>query len=99
MRRILHSYYDSVCVEILKNTVSAMVPDSRLIVCDFLVPDRVQAGGPQEVYWMDFTMMCVGGKERTLEEFRRIFDAAGLDLVKIYPSGIGATCMIEARLK
>ncbi|KAM7223397.1 Sterigmatocystin 8-O-methyltransferase [Rhypophila decipiens] len=99
MRRILHDFYNPPCVEILKNTAAAMGPDSRLIVCDMLVPEKVEADGPKELYWLDFSLMLIGGKEKTLREFEGIFDAAGLELVKVYPSGFGATVHLETRLK
>lgn len=99
MRRLLHDFYNPVCVEILKNTVPAMGPDSRLLICDMLVPEKVDVGGPQELYWLDWSLICLGGKEKTLKEFIDIFDQAGLELVNVYPSGVGATGIVEARLK
>jgi hypothetical protein len=52
-----------------------------------------------ELYWLDFSLMTISGKEKTLKEFNEIFDAVGLELVKVYPSGIGKTVMLETRLK
>ncbi|KAM7191859.1 Sterigmatocystin 8-O-methyltransferase [Naviculisporaceae sp. PSN 640] len=100
MRRLLHDFYGPECITILKNTASAMGPDSRLIVSDMLVPDKVDVeNGPKELYWLDYGMMLIGGKEKTLKEFEEIFDAAGLELVKIWPSALGATVQLETRLK
>ncbi len=99
MRRLLHDFYNSTCVDILRNTASAMGPDSRVVVCDMLVPDKVDVDGPQDIYVLDFALMCVGGKEKTLREFRSIFDQAGLELVHVYPSAVGSTVMVEGRLK
>jgi hypothetical protein len=77
-----------------------MGPDSRLIICDLLVPARVEVGSPiMDVYWMDFCMMAVGGKEKTLREFKDMFEAVGLELVKVYPAAFGKSAMLEARLK
>ncbi|KAL5351407.1 hypothetical protein ACLOAV_003266 [Pseudogymnoascus australis] len=98
-RRLLHDFYNPVCVEILKQTVSAMGPDSRLIVCDMLVPSRVTVGVPMQLYWLDLSLMMISGKEKTIEEFHEIFDEAGLELVKVYPSDVGETVMLETRLK
>ncbi|KFX86642.1 hypothetical protein V495_06967 [Pseudogymnoascus sp. VKM F-4514 (FW-929)] len=98
-RRLLHDFYNPVCVEILKQTVSAMGPDSRLIVCDMLVPSRVTVGVPMQLYWLDLSLMLISGKEKTIEEFHEIFEAVGLELVKIYPSNVGETVMLETRLK
>ncbi len=99
MRRFLHDFYKPECVRILQNTAAAMGQDSRLVVCDMLVPERVEVFGPPELYALDFALMCVGGKEKTLAEFHETFDEAGLELLEVYPSGIGATVMVEGRLK
>ncbi len=98
MRRLLHDFYPSVCVDILKSTVSAMGPDSRLIVCDMLVPDKVDPG-LKTLYWLDLNLMSISGKEKSLAEFNQMFDAVGLELVKVWPSAIGATVHLETRLK
>lgn len=76
-----------------------MGPDSRLIVCDMLVPSRVTVGVPMQLYWLDLSLMLISGKEKTIEEFHEIFEAVGLELVKIYPSNVGETVMLETRLK
>ncbi|KAK4152812.1 hypothetical protein C8A00DRAFT_34487 [Chaetomidium leptoderma] len=99
MRRLLHDFYPSVCLDILRNTVSAMGPDSRLIVCDMLVPEQVETGRLKELYWLDLNLMSITGKEKTMAEFNAMFDAVGLELVKVWPSVIGATVQLETRLK
>jgi len=96
---ILHGFNDAMSVQILKNTVSAMGPDSRLIVCEKLVPDMVPVGGSAELYWLDMLMMSVSGKERTVADFERVFDAAGLELVGVYRSKTSQAAMLEGRLK
>ena len=87
------------CIDILKSTVSAMGPDSRLIVCDMLVPEVVEPGRYKELYWLDLNLMSITGKEKTLAEFNDMFDAVGLELVKVWPSAVGATVQLETRLK
>ncbi|KAK0383199.1 hypothetical protein NLU13_9112 [Sarocladium strictum] len=99
MRRFLHDFYEPVCIEFVKNTASAMGPDSRLIVCDQLVPDMVEVHENYDLYWLDFALLCMTGKEKKLAAFEEIFDAAGLELVKVYPSAYGKTVMLEAKLK
>lgn len=99
MRRLLHDFYNPVCATILSNTASAMGPDSRLLVCDMLVPDRVEVGGPTDLYWLDFALLTIGGKEKKMGDWREIFEGAGLEIVEIYPSKIGKTVTIESRLK
>lgn len=99
MRRLLHDFYNPVVIEIIKSTVSAMGPDSRLVICDMIVPDRVDVGGDQVLYWLDLSLLTIGGKERTLPEFKGLFDQVGLELVQVYPAQLGATAMLETRLK
>ncbi|KAH6886784.1 S-adenosyl-L-methionine-dependent methyltransferase [Thelonectria olida] len=99
MRRFLHDFYTPVCIEFVKNTASAMGPDSRLIICDMLVPDMVEVHENMDLYWLDMALLCMTGQEKKKEAFEEIFDAAGLELVKIYPSAYGRTVMLEAKLK
>jgi hypothetical protein len=33
--------------------------------------------------WLDLMMLLVGGRERTEEEYRRLFSAAGLKVIRI----------------
>jgi hypothetical protein len=44
MQRFLHEFYAPVRIEIVKNTASAIGLDSRLIICDQLIPDTVEIG-------------------------------------------------------
>ncbi|KAK5131067.1 hypothetical protein LTR08_001353 [Meristemomyces frigidus] len=99
LRRILHDFYDPVCIEIVKNIVSAMGPTSRLLIGDFVVPEQSHIGDDFMVYWMDFSMMMLTGQEKTASQFEKILNAAGLELVKIWPFRFGAQAIVEARLK
>ena len=99
MRRLLHDFYNPVCATILRNTALAMGPTSRLLVVDMLVPDFVEVGGPLDLYWLDFALMTMTGKEKKMGEFRAIFEEAGLEIVEVHPSKIGRTVTIETRLK
>lgn len=76
-----------------------MGPGSRLIICDMLIPDKAEAGKDTEAYWADFALMGITGKEKKKNEFEKILEEAGLELVQIWPAGVGRTVMVEARLK
>ena len=52
-----------------------------------------------DLYWLDFALLAMTGMEKKRAAFEEIFEAAGLELVKIYPSAYGKTVMLEARLK
>ncbi|KAF8860842.1 S-adenosyl-L-methionine-dependent methyltransferase [Acephala macrosclerotiorum] len=99
LRRILHDFYEPPCIKILKNIASAMGPTSRLIIADMVLPDKTEMGDDMTIYWMDFSMMMLNGKEKTKGEFEGILDAAGLELVKIWPFSFGTQANIECRLK
>lgn len=99
MRRFLHDFYDPVCEVFLRNTVSAMGPDSRLVVCDMIIPEKVQDKGELTAYWLDFCLMCMSGKERKLGEFEALFDRVGLELVAVHKAELGHVAMLETRLK
>jgi hypothetical protein len=99
LRRILHDFYEPVCIKILKNVAAAMGPTSRLIVADLILPDKTEIGGDMTTYWLDFSMMMLNGKEKTKKEFEEILDAAGLEIVKVWMYHFGAQAQIECRLK
>lgn len=98
MRMILHDYSDPVCTQILSNISSAMSEHSRVLVCDMVLPERVnEATFPAAV--LDQAVMSMGGKERTEEGFRKVFEGAGLELVKVWRApGVPGGC-VEGRLK
>ncbi|KAF7952846.1 hypothetical protein EAE96_006071 [Botrytis aclada] len=99
IRRILHDFYEPVCVQLLKNIASAMGPTSRVVIADMIRPEKTDIGGEIMIYWMDFCMMMLNGKEKSEKEFREIIDAAGLEVVKIWRYPIGTQAQIECRLK
>jgi hypothetical protein len=99
MRRLLHDFYDPDVKSILRNTASAMGPESRLVVSDMLLPEKVQLDGPSTSYWLDLSLLAIGGKERNMANFVEIFDDVGLELVKVYRSEGTDIAMLETRLK
>ncbi|KUJ18488.1 o-methyltransferase-like protein [Mollisia scopiformis] len=99
LRRILHDFYEPVCVKLLKNIASAMGPTSRLIIADMILPDRTDMAGDMTIYWMDFSMMMLNGKEKTKAEFEEILSEAGMEIVKVWPFAFGTQANIECRLK
>lgn len=99
IRRILHNYQDGVCIAILKNIAAAMGPKSRLLVAEIIVPARTEVGEDMGAYWMDMVMLAIGGKERSEKDYISLFNATGLELVKIWPAAVGTQTVIEARLR
>jgi hypothetical protein len=98
LRMIMHDYADPVCVEILSKLAEAMGPDSRVLICDMVIPQRVgEADFASAV--LDQCVMAMGGKERTQKGFAGLFEKAGLELVKVWRvPGVPGAC-VEGRLK
>lgn len=98
MRMISHDYPDHTCVKILNNLAGAMSPESRVLICDMVLPPRVtEIDFPAAV--IDQAVMVMGGKERTQAGFQYLYDQAGLELVKVWRvKGVPGAC-VEGRLK
>lgn len=99
LRACLHDWSDEICVRMLKCVVPAMARDSRLLIAECLLPadPRDDAGGLMG--FQDMAMLCLGGKERTEEGFKKIVREAGLMIEKIWEGeGIGRFVVIECRL-
>jgi hypothetical protein len=85
MRWIIHDWEDAKALAILKNVRAAMAGNSRLVLAETIVTD-----GPESMFpkFMDLNMMVmVGGKERTVEEFRALLAQAGLELTQVVQTG------------
>jgi hypothetical protein len=93
LRHVLHDWDDERATAILRNVRRAMGPAARLLVVESVVPT---GGGSSLAKLIDLNMMAVpGGVERTAPEYRRLFEAAGLRLTRIVPTGAGVD-VIEA---
>jgi SAM-dependent methyltransferase len=81
MRHIIHDWDDEKCVAILKNCRAALKPGGKVLVVESVVPPGNEPGF---VKWLDLTMLVIPeGKERTADEYRGLFAAAGLQLNRI----------------
>ncbi len=84
MRHIIHDWDDEKSLTILRNCHAVMSPGSKLLVVDSVIP---AGNDPFMAKFLDLTMMLIpGGKERTAEEFRTLYDQAGFDLTRMIPT-------------
>ena len=74
-----------------------MSHDSVVLISDFVVPERVTPAD-LPVTTMDITIFNMGGKERTVECFKQILAAAGLEFVTVHFPFLGAIGLVEGRL-
>ena len=80
LSRVIHDWADEPAVRILRNCREAMLPGSRLLVIERLLPERIERGAAaQAAVFSDLLMMVMnGGCERTESQYRALFSAAGL---------------------
>jgi O-methyltransferase/methyltransferase family protein len=81
MKYIIHDWDDARSIRILRNCRDAMAPDGRVLVIEHEIACRNR---PDWAKLLDINMLVIpGGMERTRDEFRALFDAAGLKLRRV----------------
>ncbi|MGW7824884.1 methyltransferase [Streptomyces puniciscabiei] len=91
---VLHDWDDDRAADILRASVRALAPGGRILVCELIVPETAE---PHPARWSDLGMLVLlGGKERTLPEFDKLFAAAGLGRTRVLPVGESSFSLIEA---
>ncbi|GAB4330905.1 MAG: methyltransferase [Candidatus Abyssubacteria bacterium] len=83
LRHVLHDWRDDEAVAILRSCREAMNPQGRVLVVETVIPFNNE---PCFGKWLDLMMLVVGGRERTEEQFRRVFSEAGLKLNRVVPT-------------
>ena len=79
--RVLHDWEDSKAIEILTNAKSLLSPNGRICVVEHI---RHFESGKDNVALLNLHMYCIQkGKERTLEEFKYLFEKAGLKMERV----------------
>lgn len=87
LKDILHDWDDDHAASILAVCRQAMTPGARLIVVERVLPSRV-TDDPKDMQpaMTDLHMMVVlGGRERTLEDYRSLFEGAGFSFSRLVP--------------
>jgi hypothetical protein len=101
MRCVLHGCDDEAASKILRNCRCAMSPESRLLLIEAVLPDRVDRPDPQveKLMMSDLNMLAVtGGRERSEHEWRTLVAGAGLEPVGIHavPGGLHGIVEVAA---
>lgn len=93
MKAIIHDWLDPEANTILRHVRARMRPESRLILCEVVVPGPNR---PSLAKHLDMEMMVhADGKERTREEYAELCRRSGLRLRQITPSA-SPISLIEA---
>ena len=94
MKHIIHDWYDDKASQILANIRKVLPKDGRVLLVESVIAEGNEAGLGKI---MDLEMLVMpGGKERTEEEFRRLFESAGFTLTRVVPTR-SPLSVIEAR--
>lgn len=85
LKSVLHDWDDERSVAILSSCRQAIAADGRMLVVEGVLPARV---GPDPALFglvmSDLNMLaCTGGRERTEDDFRSLFEAAGFTLSSV----------------
>jgi hypothetical protein len=84
LKSVIHDWDDDRAVSILANCRRAMDPAGTLLLIERVIP----AGNePSTSKWMDLNMLvATGGRERTEDEYRSLFQRAGFTLTCVTPT-------------
>jgi hypothetical protein len=84
LKSILHDWNDEQAIRILRICRTAMVGGAKLLVIELVV---LPPNEPDPAKFVDVRMLVMnGGRERTADEFRQLYTAAGFELCKITPT-------------
>jgi len=82
MKHIAHGYSDDAIAPVLEKVRKALGPNGTLVVVEMLVPDTNDGTHPA---FLDLQMLVgsANGRERTRDDFERLFKRAGLELADV----------------
>ena len=96
MSRVIHDWSDEKVLRILQNVYNALFEDGRLVLFETIVPDDPNT---DVAVTLNFNLLvCVGGKERTLTEFKALLEKANFRVSSI-KHGKGIISLIVAKKK
>ena len=85
LKWIIHDWRDPEAIQILRNCHQAMRAQGKVILVECVINP---AAGPDEAKWLDLDMLVLlTGRERTEQEFRDLYAAAGFRLTRVIPAG------------
>jgi hypothetical protein len=99
LKHVLHGYDDEAAIKLLRNCLSVLPKNGRVLVIEFVLPDIVDRPDPEleRRLMSDLNMLAVtGGKERCADEWKKLLSAAGFACAQIIPVHGDLTSIIEA---
>lgn len=87
MKHIIHDWDDDRCLKLLQNCHARMPENGRVICVDAILPPMGDTGNIPAKF-LDIDMLVfIPGKERTLEQWSTLYNAAGFKIRAIAPTG------------
>src|SRR5437867_872210 len=84
MKWIIHDWNDEQSVTILRNCHQALPDNGKLILVEAVIPPGSEMHFSK---FMDLNMLVMtGGRERTEEEFRGLYEDSGFRLIRVVPT-------------
>lgn len=88
LKHVIHDWNDEKARAILERCRAALPPNGRLLVVEGLYPSAIDTSlASRGAAANDVNMLVVaGGRQRSEEEFRELYSAAGFELTRIVPT-------------
>jgi orsellinic acid C2-O-methyltransferase len=88
LKHVIHDWNDEQATRILANCRRALTPGAKLLIAEGIYPPRIDTSlESRGAAANDVNMLVVaGGRQRSEQEFRALYDAAGLELTRIVPT-------------
>ncbi len=96
LKHVIHDWNDEQATSILRNVRGAMKASGRLLIAEGVYPAHMEASLECRGAAANDVNMLVstGGRQRSEEEFRALYRAAGFELTKIVPT-VARLALIE----
>jgi hypothetical protein len=96
-KHVIHDWDDEQALAILAICRKAMRPEAKLLLIEGVYPPRIdQSELSRGAAANDVNMLvCTGGRQRSADEFRTLYEAAGFALSKIMPTAVHVVSIIE----
>lgn len=97
LSRVLQDWDDAHAVRLLSSIRAAMPDRARLLIVERVIPTDLTALLP--LLWDLHLLMAAGGRERTLDGYRTVLDAAGLRLDSVRELALETSLLVVAPAK
>jgi O-methyltransferase domain/Dimerisation domain len=100
LKHVIHDWDDERAVGILRSCHRAMETGARLLILESIYPPRIdQSDVSLGATSNDVNMLvCTGGRQRTEQEFRALFDASNFRLTAIIPTPARISVIESSRI-